>query len=211
MTTEPLVLRIDGADPSSSAPIVEEAAARLAEGKVVLLPAEGLYGYHVRADRPEGLERLRTLKPRGTEKGWILLLGDPRAFGRWDPALPSRAGELAERHWPGPLTIVVPASSSIPSALSAADGTVAVRCPGNPFLLAVVRASGGLLVSTSANRPGGPPPSRLEDAVGVGAALGVDAGPLSGLPSTLVKVSTGSIEILRRGALDLADVGGDQT
>lgn len=208
---DPPTLRIDPDEPSSWSEARDEAAARLDEGEIALLPAEGLYGYHVRADRADGIDRLHALKPRGAGKGWILLLEDPASLERWDVTLPSRALELAKRHWPGPLTIVLPASGSIPETLRAADGTAAVRCPGSRFLLAVVRAAGGLLVSTSANRPGGEPPANLEDAARSGTAVAVDAGPLSGLPSTVVAVDGGTIRVLRVGAVRLADLGGDQT
>jgi len=209
---EPPVLRINLEDPASWAHARDEAAARLADGEIALLPAEGLYGYHVRADRPAGLERLRALKPRDeAKKGWVLLLDDPHALGRWDITVPARALELAERHWPGALTIVLQASTSIPEALRAADGTAAVRCPGSPFLREVVRASGGLLVSTSANRPGGAPPARLADAALAGASIAVDGGDLGGVPSTLVRVDGSTVAVLRTGAVGLADIGGDHT
>jgi L-threonylcarbamoyladenylate synthase len=181
----PAALRIERADAATWTAARDAAVARLDAGDVALLPAEGLYGYHARADRPEALERLRMLKPREAGKGWILLLGEARALDHWDATVPARAIEVAARHWPGPLTIVLPAASTIPPALRAADGTVAVRCPGDPFLKQVVRAAGGLVVSTSANRPGEPPPARLEDAGRIGVALAVDAGPLSGIPSTI--------------------------
>ena len=208
---DPPTLRIDPDAPHSWREALEEAAARLDAGEIVLLPAEGLYGYHVRADRTAGIERLHALKPRRAGKGWILLLEDPASLERWDVTLPARALALARRHWPGPLTIALPASASIPEALRAADGSAAVRCPGNPFLLAVVRAAGGLVVSTSANQPGEDPPARLEDAARSGTALAVDAGPLSGLRSTVVAVDGGTIRVLRVGAVRLADLGGDQT
>jgi tRNA threonylcarbamoyl adenosine modification protein (Sua5/YciO/YrdC/YwlC family) len=208
---DPPVLRIDVHEPSSWTDARAQAVARLAEGEVVLLPAEGLYGYHIRPDRPRGVERLQAMKPRDAGKGWVLLVDDPHALERWDAAMPSGALELAKRHWPGALTIVVPATSSIPPALRAADGTAAVRCPGSRFLREVVRDAGGLLVSTSANRPGGDPPARIADAALAGAAMAVDGGGLAGVPSTLVRVDGSTVTVLRKGAVGLAAIGADRT
>ncbi|HSQ58839.1 MAG TPA: Sua5/YciO/YrdC/YwlC family protein, partial [Acidobacteriota bacterium] len=75
----------------------------------------------------------------------------------------------------------------------------------------VVRASGGVLLTTSANRPGEPPPARIEDAALEGVALAVDAGGLSGLPSTLATVVGSTVKVLREGSVVLADLGGDET
>jgi tRNA threonylcarbamoyl adenosine modification protein (Sua5/YciO/YrdC/YwlC family) len=188
-----------------------ESAAALALGEIVVLPAEGLYGYHVRPDRPEALRRLHAVKPREAGRGWILLVDDPGALDHWTPPPHAALRALAARHWPGALTLVAPAPDSIPSALRASDGTVAVRCPGNAFLRDVVRASGGALLTTSANRPGEPAPARIEDAALAGVALAVDAGTLSGRPSTLATVDGSTVRVLREGSVVLADIGGDET
>jgi tRNA threonylcarbamoyl adenosine modification protein (Sua5/YciO/YrdC/YwlC family) len=188
-----------------------ESTAALARGEIVVLPAEGLYGYHARTDRPEALALLHELKPREPGRGWILLVDDPRALDRWEPEPPEVLRALAARHWPGALTLVVPAPSWVPAALRASDGSVAVRCPGSAFLRDVIRASGGSLLSTSANRPGGKAPSRIEDAALERIALAVDGGGLSGLPSTLAGVDGSTVRIHRQGALVLAALGGDET
>ncbi len=178
-----------------------EAAAVLARGEIAVLPAEGLYGYHVRADLPRALERLQSIKPRAGGRGWILLLAEPRLPAAWGPPLERRAAALAAAHWPGPLTLVVPAPPGLPPELQAEDRTVAVRCPGSEFLRALLAAAGAPLVSTSANRPGEAPPARLDECALAGVALAVDGGTLSGLPSTLVQVDGSTVRVLRSGAL----------
>ena len=187
---------------------MEEAAAALRRGEVVVLPAEGLYGYHVLADDPAALAALQRVKPREEGRGWIVLLPpDPpsRPTGAshhpWRASLPPAAEALARAHWPGPLTLVVPAPRGARPELTARDGSVALRSPGSAFLRTVLSAVGSPLVSTSANRPGAPPPSRIEDCALEGIALAVDAGPLSGLPSTVVRVDGSTVEVLRSGAL----------
>jgi L-threonylcarbamoyladenylate synthase len=203
-----VVRRVDLAAPSSWAAVVADAASALRRGGVVVLPAEGLYGYHVLADDPAALAALHRVKPREEGRGWIVLLppdstapaGVP-APHPWRASLPPAAEALARAHWPGPLTLVVPAPRGARPELAARDGSMALRSPGSAFLRAVLSASGSPLVSTSANRPGVPPPSRFEDCALDGVALAVDAGPLSGLPSTVVRVDGSTVEVLRSGAL----------
>jgi L-threonylcarbamoyladenylate synthase len=196
-----VVRRVDLGAPSGWPAVVEEAASALGRDEVVLLPAEGLYGYHVRADRPAALDALQSLKPREGGRGWIVLLPEPSPAKPWSAAFSAQAAALARAHWPGPLTLVLPAPPGTPAGLAAADGTVALRCPGSAFLRAVVAAAGAPLVSTSANRPGEAPPARFEACALRGVSLAVDGGPLSGLPSTVVRVDGSTVRVLRSGAL----------
>jgi len=199
-----VVRRVDLGAPSGWPAVVAEAVAALRRNEVVVLPAEGLYGYHVRADRPAALEALQRLKPREPGRGWILLLPDavpPEPPSPWSITFSPRASALAAAHWPGPLTMVLPAPPGMPPDLMAADGTVAVRCPGSEFLRAVIAAAEVPLVTTSANRPGGAAPARFEDCLLDGVALGIDAGPLPGLPSTVIRVDGSVVRVLRSGAV----------
>jgi tRNA threonylcarbamoyl adenosine modification protein (Sua5/YciO/YrdC/YwlC family) len=183
---------------------VARAAAVLNGGGAAVLPAEGVYGYHVRADRAEARARLTALKPREAGRGFILLLADPAEAARWAPDPPARARELIRAYWPGALTLVLSAAPDLPEGLGAADGTVALRCPGSPFLRAVARAVGAALLSTSANAPGSPAPSWPSDIPPGGVDLIVDGGALSGVPSTLVLVAGEEVRILRAGAVEIA-------
>ncbi len=192
---------LGGADSNA----VARAAAVLDAGGIAVLPAEGLYGYHVRPDRPVALERLDALKPREGRRGWIGLIADPGALALYASPVPPRAQALALEYWPGPLTIVVAASSAVPASLQGENGTVALRCPGSDLLRAIVRSCGGLLISTSANAPGAPPPARPEDVPLAGIDLILDGGPLSGVPSTIVRVTGDELRILREGAIRLGE------
>jgi L-threonylcarbamoyladenylate synthase len=182
-----------------------EAAARAAvvldQDGIAVMPAEGVYGLHVRPDRPRALARLRALKPRAPDRGWIGLLAEPELLARYAAPVPARAQSLARDHWPGALTLVVPASPRVPDSLRASDGTAALRCPGSELLRAVARASGGLLLSTSANEPGSPAPARAEDAGLKDVDLLIDQGPLSGAPSTIVRVDGDAVTMLRAGSV----------
>jgi len=182
---------------------VARAGAVLREGGIAILPAEGLYGYHVLAVSAPGLARLESLKPRGPGKGWIGLVARPADAYRWIAALPASAVALIQRHWPGPLTVVCAAGPGVPPALVGPEGSVALRCPGSDFLRDVILGAGGLVISTSANAPGASPapsaPSPEEAPEGV--ALVVDSGLLSGMPSTVVRATTERLTVLRAGAV----------
>jgi tRNA threonylcarbamoyl adenosine modification protein (Sua5/YciO/YrdC/YwlC family) len=178
----------------------ERAAAVLREGGVALLPAEGVYGLHVLAADAAAVDRLLALKPRGPEKSYIGLIADPAEIGRWSrPSV--RADELARTHWPGALTLVLPALPSVPESMRHPGGTIALRCPGNEFLRAVVASAGGLVISTSANEPGVPAMVRPEGPSADRADLVVDQGALSGVPSTVVAVEGEDLRVLREGAV----------
>lgn len=186
---------------------VARTAAVLDRDGVAVLPAEGVYGLHVRPDRPGALVRLQALKPRAAGQGWIGLVADPEAFSRYAAPLAAAAESLARDHWPGALTLIVPASSATPESIRASDGTVALRCPGSEFLREVARACGGLLLSTSANDPGSPAPARAEDVALTEVDLLVDQGPLSGAPSTMVRVDGETVRVLRQGSVRIEGLG----
>lgn len=196
-------IRLGAASPNHEA--IARAAEVINAGKIAALPAEGLYGLHLRPDLPAAIERLRSLKPREASRSWIGLIDDPAALARYADPLPERAAAMAREHWPGALTLIVPSSSSVPAALRAPDGSVALRCPGSEFLRAVVRACGGLLITTSANEPGAPPPARPDDVAVAGIDLLVDGGALSGVPSTIVRVEGDHPHLIREGAVRIGE------
>jgi len=99
--------------------------------------------------------------------------------------------------------MVLRATPSLPESMRNVDGTVALRCPGSPFLRAVVAAVHGIVLSTSANEPGGTPPTRPEGALAERADLVVDQGTLSGTPSTVVAIEGDLVRVLREGAVRL--------
>ncbi len=119
--------------------------------------------------------------------------------------LDARAKALAERFWPGPLTIVAPYRSGVCDLARAGLDTVAVRVPSHPLAREVLAAFGGPVVAPSANRSGRPSPTTYADAVeetGVAAAVVLDGGPCAvGLESTVVALLDGPPRLLRPGAV----------
>ena len=179
------------------------ASAVLRAGGVAILPAEGVYGLHALATHPGAIATLQELKPREAGKPYIGLVPRANAIEPWVASVGRTARSLIESHWPGALTIIFEGSAAAPDCIRGEDGTVALRCPGNEFLRAVIEASGGLVVSTSANAPGHPPARRVPEDIASQVALTVDAGVLSGTPSTIVSVVGDRVRLVRPGAVQV--------
>ena len=186
---------------------VAEAVRVLADAQVLAYPTETVYGLGADPRSAPALGRLRALKGLGDQRGVSLLIADLKALQALAPELPERARSLAERFWPGPLTLVVRVADLALDSVATARG-VGFRCSPHPTAAALARAFAGPIVSTSCNRSGEPP---CRDARAVervfGAGLPVAGGePCGGLPpSTVVAVAPdGSLELLREGALAVA-------
>jgi L-threonylcarbamoyladenylate synthase len=200
------VLRVRGDAPDAR--LVALAASLLERGEMIIYPTDTLYALGCRAVDAAAVDRLRAAKARDTEKPLPVVAADVAQarslWARW----PAQAAVLADRFWPGPLTLVLEAAPGLPRGLTAASGSLAVRVPA----LALVRAlcaAAGPLVSTSANLAGGPPATTCEEALAglPGAvALALDAGPANRTPSTLVDVTGTEPRLIREGAVPWATV-----
>jgi L-threonylcarbamoyladenylate synthase len=178
--------------------------AALQRGEVVGFPTETFYGLAVDAFSPAALERLRALKGRGAEKA-ISVLVDAATLELVVAEISPRARALMAAHWPGPLTLALPARPGLPEAL-VMEGCIAVRHSPHPIAQALVAGLGRPLTATSANPAGAPPPTT---AAGVRGYFGdrivvVDGGDTpGGQPSTLARVRGDVVEVLRAGAISL--------
>jgi L-threonylcarbamoyladenylate synthase len=190
---------------------VEEAAAVLRAGGVVVYPTETFYGLGALASAGEALERLARAKLRPEGKPLPLVAAD-RAQVAAVAILDAAAARLADRFWPGPLTLVLPARAGVHPAIAAGTGTVGIRIPGSEVARALAAAAGGALVSTSANLSGGPPLDRiaaLDPALRARVDHVLDAGATrGGLPSTVVVLEGEAVRLVRAGAVALEDVLG---
>ena len=189
---------------------VASAAAILRAGGVVAYPTETFYGLGALASREDALRRLAAAKLRPEGKPLPLLAADVAQVELVASLDDPLARQFAERFWPGPLTLVVPARPALSALVTGGDATVAIRVPGNEVARALARESGGPIVSTSANLSGEPPPTRVEDLSpelvtrldGV-----VDGGSTpGGHPSTMVLVADGRLRLVRPGAVPWAEV-----
>ncbi|MFZ2448229.1 MAG: L-threonylcarbamoyladenylate synthase [Syntrophobacteraceae bacterium] len=185
--------------------VLAEAASLLARGGVVIYPTETFYALGAVPLMGEALDRVFSVKGREAGKPLPLIGSGKEAVLNAVSGWPEAAEKLAGAFWPGPLTLVLPASSSLPSALHAGTGKVAIRVSSHPVAVLLAEGCGGLLVSTSANRSGEPPPSRPEEIhpdVLARADGFIDAGNLAGgFPSTIVDVAVFPPRLLRAGAV----------
>ena len=187
----------------------EEIARRVVEvlrnDGVALLPAEGVYGVQASSASSTAVHRIQEFKAASGRTGFIGLIARVEDAGKW-AKLHDAARDLARRHWPGALTLVLDALPDAPVALRSAEGTIALRCPGSSLLRSVVASlDEGPVLSTSANAPGEAPATRHEDAPHDIADLVVDGGVLAGAPSTVVQVSERGIRVLRSGSVTIVE------
>ena len=181
---------------------VGDAAAAILRGEIVAYPTETYYGLAVDALDAAALERLFVLKGRGENKASALLVSDLAMFVGLCAEFPPRALALAKAHWPGPLTLVLPARAGLPTAI-VTDGCVAARVSSHPLARALVSAVGRPITATSAN-PSGAPPARHAAALSAlfpGQRFHIiDGGETpGGAPSTLVRLRGNNVEVLRPG------------
>ncbi|WP_019588223.1 L-threonylcarbamoyladenylate synthase [Deinococcus apachensis] len=182
---------------------VARAAALLASGDVVGYPTETVWGLAARPDQPGAVAQLYALKGRDGGKPVQISCVDAetaRVLARGGMAF-----EALAPLWPGPLTLVLPANEACPPAL-APGGWVGLRVPDHPVALALLRACGGTLATTSLNPSGQPAARTLAEARAYGLAtlLLPDGGvPARGLASTVVRLDPDGdrLEVLREGAL----------
>jgi len=172
-------------------------------GEVVAFPTDTLYGLAVDPRSEVALEALFALKGRSADRV-VALVGATLAQADEVADIEGTARRLADRFWPGPLTLVVPARPQVASLARSADRLVGIRVPAHPVARALAEACGHALTATSANVSGQPATSSPEDVARAlpGVAVLVDAGPSpGGPPSTLIEAVTGDIRLLREGVL----------
>jgi len=183
-------------DPSTLHTIAET----LARGGLVGLPTDTLYGITARLDFPEALARLRAIKGLPATSPLLFLVNSTEmAEDYWQSPLPVRLKRLLAAFWPGPLTVIYKTTLSSPAAVH--EGTLALRMPASPLLLALIGECGVPLASTSANSHSNPPAGCPREAMEIfprEVDLWADGGILlRGEPSTVFDVVHG--EIIRYG------------
>ncbi|HYD13136.1 MAG TPA: L-threonylcarbamoyladenylate synthase [Allosphingosinicella sp.] len=187
---------------------IAEAARLIAAGEPVAVPTETVYGLAADATNGEAVARIYEAKGRPNFNPLIVHVRD--ASQAAEIALfEQQARELAERHWPGPLTLVLPLREGAPiaSLVTAGLPTIAIRAPAHPAMQALLDAVGRPLAAPSANASGRISPTRARHVL---ASLGgripliVDGGPTAlGLESTIVALTGGPPRLLRPGPVDL--------
>lgn len=187
-----------------------EIAAAARAGGVILLPTDTLYGLGADPRSPAAIARVLRIKGRDPAKPLPVLLAARGLLPRFAAAVPARWEPLLRRFWPGPLTLLFPARPDLPPGIRSPAGEVALRVPGSALCRAVLRAAGGALTGTSANRSGRAGAADAREALRslAGIALAVDAGTLPPSPaSTIVGLGPeGGVRVLRAGAVSRGEI-----
>jgi len=187
-----------------------EAIEVLRSGGIVAMPTDTVYGVGVALDADEALPRLFAAKDRPLDKAIVLLVSDVEQASTVG-VMTRAASILAERFWPGGLTLVLlqAPGAALPAVLTGGAATIGVRIPGHDSPRALAAALGPLPV-TSANVSGEPPAVTADEAMaqlGERIQLVLDGGPArGGVPSTVVDCSGERPTILRAGAIDPARI-----
>lgn len=188
---------------------IKPTLAHLEQRKVLAYPTETVYGFGGGIDR-ESVANLIKMKKRPQGKPFLLLIDGSEMLTSLDLHLPSYAATLAAKHWPGPLTLVLPGGKGrVPEPLRGPEGGIAVRWTSHPAIRKLIRAHGEAITSTSANRPGVPPAKTAGEilqqwpvAVAKGDLMVLDGGKLTeSPPSTVIDCMGRQPRVIRPGAI----------
>jgi tRNA threonylcarbamoyl adenosine modification protein (Sua5/YciO/YrdC/YwlC family) len=182
--------------------VVARVVEALRQGGVVVLPTDTVYGVAALPADAAAVDRLFALKGRRADVPIaVLCSGADQALALADPVDPAAARRVADRWWPGPLTLVLPRRAGLDLHLGEPTATVGLRVPDHPLVQAVA-AEVGPIATTSANRHGEPTATTAGEAVaalGGGLALAVAGGRLEGRSSTVVDATASPWRTLREG------------
>jgi len=189
--------------PADAPGVIDRAVRLLAGGQPIAFPTDTVYGVGVHALLPEAVARLFSVKRRPTGFAIPLLLADAESMDGVCVDIPPVAWDLAQRLWPGALSLILHRAPIVPDVVTAGGPTVAVRVPDHALVRTICRRLGAPLAATSANLHGLPDPVTAQDACGYlmgRIPLVLDGGPSrGGVPSTLLDMTTVPPAILRRG------------
>lgn len=189
---------------------IQAAADAILRGELVCMPTETVYGIAADATNEEAVQKIFDVKERPADNPLIVHISDyiqlEDVVREWPPA----ADMLANRFWPGPLTLVLKKAETIPYEVTGGLETVAVRMPDHPVALELIEACGVPLAAPSANRFMHLSPTRadhVDPSIGAQVAMILDGGPCRvGLESTVVDMSSHPPRILRPGGISRGDV-----
>jgi L-threonylcarbamoyladenylate synthase len=201
------IIQVDPTHPDPT--VLERAGALIRAGELVAFPTETVYGLGANALDAAAVQRIFDAKGRATDDPIIVHVADLDGLRNVVASVPPVVQQLADRFWPGPLTLVLPRGEAIPLVVTAGLDTVAVRMPSHPVPRGLLAAAGVPIAAPSANRftrPSATEASHVATDLGGKIALILDAGPAThGLESTVLDL-TDTPSILRPGALTLEDL-----
>jgi L-threonylcarbamoyladenylate synthase len=188
---------------------IDWTAERIASGGVVAIPTDTVYGVAASMAHAAALDRIYEIKGRPDRMPLPVLVSSIDALSHLveldDAVIP-----LLDAFWPGPLTVVLPASTRVPMRALGPGNTVGVRLPNHPIAIEVIEKSGGAIACTSANRTGEEPAStatEVAESIGEKLDLILDGGKSpGGVASTVVAVDGLTLRFIREGAISMTEV-----
>ncbi len=187
---------------------VKKAVRLLRAGELVAFPTETVYGLGADASNEIAIKKIFELKNRPSNHPLIVHIESLEYLDYWAKDIPEAAFDLAKVFWPGPLSIILKRSDNTPLAVTGQQDTVALRVPGHPISLELLREFKGGIAAPSANKFGKISPTTAEhvrEEFGETVKLVLDGGPsLVGLESTIIDLSGSRAQILRPGGIDIA-------
>lgn len=184
---------------------LEPAGEAIRRGRVVAFPTDTFYGLGADPFNLSAVERVYQIKGRPRTKPLLLLVGDLEQAKMVATELPETFHDLAQKFWPGPLTIVVRASHRLPLKVTGGTGNIGLRLPNSKLSLALIRCAGVPVTATSANLstlPSCTTASQVLGQIGGRVDVLIDGGKVtSDHPSTVVDMTGPSLRILREGVI----------
>jgi L-threonylcarbamoyladenylate synthase len=189
---------------------IERAVAILRAGGLVAFPTETVYGLGADASNVAAVRRIFAAKGRPADHPVIVHLGSANQLADWARGIPPAAFRLAERFWPGPLTMILQRAAGVLDVVTGGQDTVGLRVPSHPLAQALLREFGGGVAAPSANRFGHISPTtaqHVRDELGDGVDLILDGGPCQvGIESTILDLSSDEPVLLRPGHVPAAHI-----
>lgn len=198
------VLTVNRDKPDKDA--IRQAGEILKNGGLVAFPTETVYGLGGDGLNPQSSEKIYAAKGRPSDNPLIIHIADLDSLEPITRQVPQKAWKLAEKFWPGPLTMIFPKSDAVPVETTGGLDSVAVRMPSHPVALSLIRCGGGFIAAPSANTSGRPSPTKAshveEDLTGKIDMI-LDGGEVGiGLESTIVDFTDAIPVILRPGYIN---------
>lgn len=199
---ETIIANITG-NPKEDDKIYEKAGEILRSGGLVAFPTETVYGLGADALDEEASAKIYAAKGRPSDNPLIVHIADMEAVYKLAREVPTSALKLAERFWPGPLTMILKKSDIVPDSITGGLGTVAIRMPGHKVAAELIRKSGVYIAAPSANTSGKPSPTLashvIKDLSGKIDMIISDDTVDIGVESTIIDLSENIPTILRPG------------
>lgn len=197
-------------DPQHDITEIKAVAAILQNGGVAAIPTETVYGLAADALNPDAVAKIFKAKERPADNPLIVHIIDLETLPTLAREIPPKLYDLAERFWPGPLTVILKKQDCVPLITTGGLDTVAIRFPSHPVAQAIIRESGLPIAAPSANRSGSPSPTNarrcVEDLTGRVDAI-VDGGDCQfGVESTVITLAGETPKLLRPGYVTLEEL-----